>query len=55
MRGREREDRLIQSANREVAWPKRQYEYFGSKVGVSRKSYNIGMIYARVISDGSGP
>ena len=38
MRGREREDRLIQLANREVAWPRRPYECFWSKVGVSRKS-----------------
>ena len=34
MRGRERQDWLIQLANREGAWPKRPY--FWSKVGVSR-------------------
>ena len=36
VRGRECEDWLIQLANREGAWPKRSYEYFWSKVGVSR-------------------
>ena len=36
MRGRERQDWLIQLANREGARPKRPYEYFWSKVGVSR-------------------
>ena len=38
MRGREREDWLIQLANREGAWLKRPYERFSSKVGMSRKS-----------------
>ena len=38
MRGREREDWLIQLATREGAWPMRPYECFCSKVGVSRKS-----------------
>ena len=36
LRGRESEDWLIQLANREGAWPKRPYECFWSKVGVSR-------------------
>ena len=36
LRGRERQDWLIQLANREGAWPKRPYECFWSKVGVSR-------------------
>ena len=36
VRGRERQDWLIQLANREGAWPKRPYECFWSKVGVSR-------------------
>ena len=36
MRGRERQDWLIQLANREGAWPKSPYECFWSKVGVSR-------------------
>ena len=35
MRGRERQNWLIQLANREGAWPKRPYECFWSKVGVS--------------------
>ena len=44
VRRREREDWLIQLANREGAWPKRPYECFWSKVGVSRKSQ--GQLYA---------
>ena len=36
VRGRERQDWLIQLANREGAWPKSPYECFWSKVGVSR-------------------
>ena len=38
MRERERQDWLIQLANREGAWPKRPYECFWLKVGVFRKS-----------------
>ena len=38
MCGREREDWLIPLANREGAWPRKPYECFWSKVGVSRKS-----------------
>ena len=35
MRGRDREDWLIQLANREGAWPRKPYEYFWSKVGMA--------------------
>ena len=38
MRGCGREDWIIQLVNREEAWPRRPYECFWSKVGVSRKS-----------------
>ena len=52
MRGRERQEWLIQLANREGAWPKRPYECFWSKVGVSRSARDD---YARVISDRKWP
>ena len=48
VRGREREDWLIQLANREGAWPKRPYECFWSK-GVCPESARDD--YARAISD----
>ena len=38
MRRREHEERLIQLANRQGAWPRKPDECFPSKVGVSRKA-----------------
>ena len=52
MRGREREDWLIQLANREGAWPKRPYECFWSKGACPESARDD---YARVISDRKWP
>ena len=45
MRGRERQEWLIQLANREGAWPKRPYECFWSNVGVSRIGQGNNLIH----------
>ena len=52
MRGREREDWLIQLANREGAWPNRPYECFWSKGACPESARDD---YARVISDQRWP
>ena len=53
MRGREREDWLIQLANREGAWPKRPYECaFGRRWACPERARDD---YARVISDRKWP
>ena len=52
MRGRERQDWLIQLANREGAWPKRPYECFGRRWACPESARDD---YARVISDWKWP
>ena len=52
MRGRERQDWLIQLVNCEGAWPKRPYECFGRRWACPESARDD---YARVISDRKWP